>query len=91
VYSGTTGQKTFAQGNIPAPTKAASLLDSAGNIVSKGHPQYESYAISQFVSARDEGCAGDGHTDDTAAINALFDKVCSYRTLESVLTDAPPV
>lgn len=77
VYAGTSGQGTFTQGAIPVPTKPASLLNSTGDIVSKGHPQYESYATSQFVSARDKGCVGDGRTDDTAAINALFDKVRS--------------
>jgi glucan 1,3-beta-glucosidase len=82
VYSGITGQKTFTQGNIPAATKAASLLNSVGNIVSKGHPQYESYAVTQFVSARDHGCTGDGHTDDTVAINSLLAKVHTRRTFE---------
>lgn len=75
VYKGTSGTKTFTQGNIPAASKPSVLLNSAGSIVSKGHPQYASYAVSQFVSARDEGAKGDGHTDDTAAINALFAKV----------------
>ena len=75
VYSGTSGQKEFTQGNISPVIKASSLLNRAGNIVSKGHPQYESYSVSQFVSARDEGCAGDGKTDDTAAIKALLAKV----------------
>jgi hypothetical protein len=86
VYSGTSGQKEFTQGNIPAIIKASSLLNGAGNIVSKGHPQYESYAVSQFVSARDEGCTGDGQTDDTAAINALLVKVCARFLLKAILT-----
>jgi hypothetical protein len=86
IYSGTNGQKVFTQGNIPAPTKASSLLDDAGHIVSKGHPQYESYAVSQFVSARDEGCAGDGHTDDTAAINTLLTKVRALLEASLLLT-----
>jgi glucan 1,3-beta-glucosidase len=88
VYSGIIGQKMFTQGNIPAATKAASLLNSIGNIVSNGHPQYESYAITQFVSARDQGCTGDGHTDDTAAINSLLTKVHTYCMLQigSLLT-----
>lgn len=76
VYTGTSGTKTFTQGNIPAPNKPSILLNSAGSIVSKGHPQYEDYAVSQFVSARDQGAKGDGKTDDTAAINALLSAVC---------------
>jgi hypothetical protein len=84
-FSGTSGQKAFTQGHIPAPIKASSLLNNSGHIVSRGHPQYESYAVSQFASARDEGCAGDGHTDDTDAINALLAKVRACRTLEASL------
>ncbi|KII88660.1 glycoside hydrolase family 55 protein [Plicaturopsis crispa FD-325 SS-3] len=72
VYSGTNAAGTFTQGNIAAPTKAASLLDGSGRIVGRTHPQYESYAVSQFVSAKSQGCKGDGVTDDTAAIKALF-------------------
>lgn len=75
VYSGTSGTKTFTQGNVPAPTKASSLLDSAGRIFGKTRPQYGAYAVSQFVSARDQGAKGDGKTDDTAAIKSLLSKV----------------
>jgi hypothetical protein len=81
IYSGITGQKTFTQGNIPAAAKATSLLSCIGNIVSKGHPQYKSYAVTRFVSARDHGCTGDGHTDNTVAINSLLTKVHTCRTL----------
>lgn len=30
------------------------------------HPQYESYAVDQFVSVRAEGAVGDGSTDEYA-------------------------
>jgi hypothetical protein len=76
VYTGTSGHKRFIQGDIPAAHKPPVLLDSAGRIFGKSHPQYASYAVSQFVSARDQGCKGDGHTDDTAAIKALLAEVC---------------
>lgn len=76
VYKGTNGASTFTQGSITAANKASSLLDSAGHIFGKMHPQYANYAVSQFVSVKDNGAKGDGHTDDTAALNAIFAKVC---------------
>jgi glucan 1,3-beta-glucosidase len=72
VYSGKNSQGHFVQGNIPAGNKDASLLDSTGRIFSRGHPQYSTYDVSQFVSARSAGAKGDGVTDDTAALQALF-------------------
>jgi hypothetical protein len=72
VYSGTNGQGKFVQDNISAATKDASLLDSAGRIFGRGHPQYADYSVSQFASARDAGAKGDGVTDDTAALQKLL-------------------
>jgi glucan 1,3-beta-glucosidase len=72
VYSGASAQGKFVQGDIPAGTKDASLLDSAGRIFGRGHPQYADYDVSQFVSARSAGAKGDGVTDDTTALQALF-------------------
>ncbi|CDO72902.1 Glycoside Hydrolase Family 55 protein [Trametes cinnabarina] len=74
VFSGTSQSAKFVQAAVPAPTKASSLLDSAGRIFGKMHPQYEDYAVDQFVSVRDQGAKGDGTTDDTAALQAVFDK-----------------
>lgn len=72
VFTGTNPTGRFVQGTLAAPTKANSLLTSSGKIVSKTHPQYTDYAVSQFVSIRDLGAKGDGQTDDTQAIkNAL--------------------
>lgn len=39
IYSGTNANGQFVQSNIPAPTKAASLLDSSGRIFGRTHPQ----------------------------------------------------
>lgn len=75
VYSGTSGSKTFTQGNTVPVQKPSSLLDSAGRIVGKSHPQYADYATSQFISVKNEGAKGDGHTDDTAAIQNVINKV----------------
>ncbi|KAF9820126.1 hypothetical protein IEO21_01559 [Rhodonia placenta] len=73
VYSGTSNSPSFVQGNIAAPTKASSLL-SGGKIFGRTRPQYEDYAVSQFISVKSEGAKGDGSTDDTAALQAVFSK-----------------
>ena len=75
VYTGTNSTGRFIQGTIPAINKASSLLDSAGRIVSKGHPQYVDYTADQFVSVKAQGAKGDGRTDDTAAIQAVLNQV----------------
>ncbi|KAH8824349.1 beta-1,3-glucanase [Flagelloscypha sp. PMI_526] len=74
VYTGSSTTGTFKQASIAAPTKADGLVDSSGKIFGRGHPQYETYAPSQFVSVRSEGAVGDGVTDDAAAIKATIAK-----------------
>ncbi|KAJ7702297.1 pectin lyase fold/virulence factor [Mycena rosella] len=72
VYHGTNAAGTFTQGTLATPSKPAVLLDSSGKIFGRTHPQYAGYAVSQFVSVRDQGAKGDGKTDDTAALKAVF-------------------
>ncbi|KAI0645963.1 exo-beta-1,3-glucanase [Trametes meyenii] len=74
VYTGTNPNGRFVQANIPAINKAGVLLDSAGRVFGKGHPQYANYAPDQFVSVKSQGARGDGQTDDTAAIQAVLNK-----------------
>ncbi|KAL4069057.1 glycoside hydrolase family 55 protein [Scleroderma citrinum] len=77
VFSGTSATATFTQGNIVAANKPSSLLDTSGRIFGKSHPQYISYAASQFVSVKTQGAKGDGHTDDTAAIQNVLNQASS--------------
>jgi glucan 1,3-beta-glucosidase len=94
IYSGSSSSYKFVKSNIPAPPKAASLLDASGRIFGRSHPQYEDYAVDQFISVKSQGAKGDGHTDDTGALQAVLDKVCesTYMPAEYVgLSAAGPV
>jgi hypothetical protein len=75
VYAGTNPKGVFTQDSISAPAMPYSLLNEAGQIFGKTHPQYADYHVSQFVSVRDHGATGDGKTDDTDAIKAILHKV----------------
>lgn len=81
VFSGTSGTPTFTQGNIVSASKPSSLLDSSGRIFGKSHPQYANYAPSQFISVKSQGATGDGHTDDTAAIQNVFNQYSGCRII----------
>ncbi|KAL2123511.1 hypothetical protein VTJ04DRAFT_3966 [Mycothermus thermophilus] len=55
--------------------KPDALLDPAtGKVFTRSKPQYENVPVSQFVSVKANGAKGDGQTDDTAAIQAIFDR-----------------
>lgn len=71
-YSGSTG--TAVQKALDSNTTVPdSLLGSNGRVFTRSKPQYETLAVSSFVSVKSKGAKGDGSTDDTAAIQAVFD------------------
>jgi glucan 1,3-beta-glucosidase len=75
IFTGTSSSGRFVQSNIVNANKPSVLLDGSGKIFGKSHPQYASFAVSQFVSVKDHGAKGDGRTDDTAALKAVFSQV----------------
>ncbi|KAG5350518.1 hypothetical protein C0989_010720, partial [Termitomyces sp. Mn162] len=81
VFKGTSSGAKFVQGDIGNPSKPSSLLDGSGKIFGRMHPQYASYAVSEFVSVRDHGAKGDGRTDDTAALKAIFSKYAGCKII----------
>ncbi|KAK0956570.1 hypothetical protein LTR91_019084 [Friedmanniomyces endolithicus] len=63
------------EGPITPVSRPASLLQSGGKYYERSKPQYErskpqyeQYSVQNFLSARSAGATGDGHTDDTAAL-----------------------
>lgn len=52
---------------------ADALLDSDGKVFTRSKPQYETLGAQRFTSVKSGGAVGDGNTDDTAAIQKIFD------------------
>ncbi|KAL1902008.1 hypothetical protein Sste5346_001714 [Sporothrix stenoceras] len=71
------GASTAVQGSQTAVNKPSALLDSTGKVFARSRPQYETVPVSDFVSVKSAGAKGDGVTDDTAAIQAVFNSITS--------------
>lgn len=69
-----TGAGVAVQQTLQSDTTVpSSLLNSDGTVFTRSKPQYETVDASSFVSVKTAGAKGDGSTDDTAAIQAVFD------------------
>ncbi|KAK4464051.1 pectin lyase fold/virulence factor [Cladorrhinum samala] len=69
------GKNVQTSGKAAGVEKPKSLIDAAtGKVFTRTKPQYENVPVSNFVSVKDNGAKGDGKTDDTDAIQAIFDK-----------------
>lgn len=74
-YKGSSG--SAVQATQSPVSKPGALLDGAGNIFTRSKPQYNNVDASKFVSVKSKGAKGDGVSDDTAAIQAVFNSIGS--------------
>ncbi|KAJ3493330.1 hypothetical protein NLG97_g4801 [Lecanicillium saksenae] len=74
-YVGSSGKAV--QGTRPKVSKPNGLLNNAGKWFTRSKPQYDTVAASRFISVKSAGAKGDGRSDDTAAIQAIFNQARS--------------
>lgn len=72
-YTGTSGKPS--QGPRNKVSRPQALTDEQGRIFARSKPTYKEIPASKFVSVKSKGAKGDGKADDTAAIQAVFDKI----------------
>jgi glucan 1,3-beta-glucosidase len=75
-HSYTPSGPTVFQGPITPNSRPSSLL-SGDRFYTRAKPQYQSLAVSSFISARDSGARGDGTTDDTGALQNAINSAAS--------------
>eukprot|EP01089_Gocevia_fonbrunei_P022069 TRINITY_DN8780_c0_g1_i1.p1 TRINITY_DN8780_c0_g1~~TRINITY_DN8780_c0_g1_i1.p1 ORF type:complete len:645 (+),score=135.82 TRINITY_DN8780_c0_g1_i1:123-2057(+) len=83
-YDNTSGKGKFIQNNLsPTPKKSSNLLNGqTGYFFERPRPQYGEISVNNVVNVKLEGAAGDGKTDDTAAISKVLTK---YQNQNKVL------
>ena len=69
------GPSTF-QGSFNANNRPGSLV-SGSKYYEASKPQFNDLDVSKFTSARSSGARGDGHTDDTAALQNAINSAAS--------------
>ncbi|KAF4589076.1 glucan 1,3-beta-glucosidase GLUC78 precursor [Ophiocordyceps camponoti-floridani] len=72
-YVGEKGKAVQEAGDAAARPKA--LTHDSGKLFTRKRPQYEDVPASKFVSVKSKGARGDGVTDDTNAIRAVFSNI----------------
>jgi glucan 1,3-beta-glucosidase len=70
-----------SQQELTAPSLPPALLDSTGKIFERSKPQYEDVDLSNFVSIKSAGAAGDGVTDDTDAVQNAMNNLTADQIL----------
>ncbi|KFA63146.1 hypothetical protein S40285_04777 [Stachybotrys chlorohalonatus IBT 40285] len=75
-YTGTDGGNAIQESRA-AVAKPEALLDDNGRVFARSKPQYNDVPVDKFVSVKSRGARGDGVSDDTAAIQAVFDSIAA--------------
>jgi glucan 1,3-beta-glucosidase len=74
-YTGNDGGKAVQEAR-EAVNKPEGLLKD-GRFFARSKPQYNDIPAEKFISVKAKGAKGDGKTDDTAAIQAVFDGIAA--------------